>query len=149
MRLREVVAGLLVAVGCGVGAGPARACSVAVGPDFTPAGRVADARAAATVRVLSVRFLDPAPLPGLPTDANRRYEAVLGVSRVYKGSLSRRIRVRGATASSLCEFGPLHRGGRFGLVLSGARPYRLGILSRISRADLERATGGRSHPPRS
>ena len=126
-----------------VGAAPASACSVAFGPGYDP---VRSARLALTGTVTKVRVVGAPAFPG--SGEEERYMATIRVRRVYKGETGRTLRIRGSTSTALCGFGRVRVGERFGLVLRGRRsPYAVGIASRVTRAQLEAATGGRSHRP--
>lgn len=77
-----------------------------------------------------------------------RFEAKVRISRVFKGTTGPALRIRGHTDGASCGIGQLRLGQRLGLLLDRpSRPYRVHLGSRISLADLRRATRGRSHRP--
>lgn len=147
MSLRR--AGLLALAGLALAPAGASACSVAESTSPDPDRERFDAsRIAITARVTAVRPLDPAPAPGEPPVADRRYEATLRVSRVYKGKTGPALRVRSREDGGLCGFGTLRVGQRLGLLLRGpGSPFAIDILSGISSRDLERITRGHAWRP--
>jgi hypothetical protein len=161
MRRTAVIGLLCLVAGAGLfGASPALGCSIAyptveVDPnDPDPPDPLlvrarqdlAASTLAITGRVTRVRYLDAG---GEITSGGRRYEATIRVSRVYKGATGPTTRVRGSTETSSCGFGKLNPGQRLGLLLRGkGPPWSIDITSQIASRMLERATGGRSHPPR-
>lgn len=124
----------------------AHACSLIA---IDPKDKVKSADVAIYGAVTSVRMLDAAPAPDAVVPAGRRFEAKIRVSRVFKGSTGRVIRIRGNTDEAACGIGVLRVRQRVGLVLDRpSRPYRVGLGSRIALRDLMRATNGRWRAPR-
>jgi len=127
----------------------AAACSLpspAPGPPPLPGALLEDYDVAVYGVVASVRYLETAP--GDLSPGQRRYEARVRVTRVFKGAVGKTVRVSGDTDEGLCGFGVVKPRQRLALRLSQpSRPYGLGLSSRVSLQALLKATGGGWHRP--
>jgi hypothetical protein len=132
---------LIALVLAGVLALPAAASACSLNA-ASPAERVARVDAAVYGRVIAREHLGRTP-----TGWGERYRYTLEVKRVFKGRLGRVIAVEGTSNDAMCGVGVLRVGAHVGLLLRGrGEPWPVGLFSRISRAELERAVAARRKP---
>jgi len=86
--------------------------------------------------------------PGQALPGERPFTATVRVTRVFKGSARRTIRLAGVTGGATCGYGSVMAGQRVALRLDRpSNPYAVSALSRVTLRGLLAATDGRWHRP--
>ncbi len=141
----------MAGLACGLCApSAAAACSLPpqVGPPPPPSALIEDADVAVYGVVASFHLLPSTARPGEPVSPDRRFEATVRVTRVFKGWAGRTVRLAGHTNGASCGFGVVRPRQRVALLLSRpSHPYAVSLQSRASLAGLLAATAGRWHRP--
>ena len=144
MRVRGPVVLAVVLASGGVAAAPAAGCSVAgdvpsESENFENAGRAIHGK------VTDVHEGNPSGSEG---QVLRQYEARIRVRRVYKGPVTRVVRIESSEDGGTCGLGRLRAGQLVSLYLSKPGPrYEVTFFDRTTRTALNRQTGGRWKRP--
>lgn len=143
--VRTFVVLAVTVISSGVNAAPAAACSVASGDVPSEADDFRSADRAIHGKVVDVDEGSPSGSGG---QVRGQYEARIRVRRVYKGRVTRFVRIASSVDGGTCGLGPLRAGQLISLYLFGRGPlYDVTLFDRTTRTALNRQTGGRWKRP--